>query len=68
MTFGRLHDFFPDAYIMDQPLDSLSRGQPQTLAKAGAVNPAGILERLNSHDRRIPALVPADDGVDIATV
>ena len=36
MTFGRLHDFFPDAYIMDQPLDSLSRGQPQTLAKAGA--------------------------------
>ena len=50
MTFGRLHDFFPDAYIMDQPLDSLSRGQPQTLAKAGAVNPAGILERLNSHD------------------
>ncbi|MEE9416268.1 MAG: hypothetical protein V3V01_13375 [Acidimicrobiales bacterium] len=55
MTFGRLQDLFPDSHIMDEPLDSLSRGQSQTLAKTGAVHAAGILKRLDSHDLRIPA-------------
>jgi len=39
MTLGRLQNLVPYPHIMDQPFDSLRRGQSRTLAKASAVHP-----------------------------